>query len=82
MRFALSHKLKSRARRGIGVGVLGALLGGLIGIALSTGTGSGPDLPHWNGWSYAFFCARLGAIPASIIGVLAGLFLHRQKDAS
>jgi MFS family permease len=81
MRFALSHKLKSRAKSGIRGGLLGALLGGLLGIFLSTGTGHAPDLPRWNGWSYAFFCARLVAIPAFIIGVLAGLVLHREKDA-
>jgi hypothetical protein len=81
MRFALSHAMKSRAKSGIVAGLWGALLGGLVGIALSTGTGHGPDLPRWNGWLYAFFCARLVAIPASIIGVLIGLFLHREKDA-
>ena len=77
MRFAL---IQSRVKSGLGAGLLGALLGGLLGIALSTGTGSEPGL-HWHGWSYGLFCARLVAIPASIVGVLAGLFLRREKDA-
>lgn len=80
MRLAILPQPKARAKRAIIGCLIGALVGGIVGIALSTGTGPGSELPRWNGWSYALFCARLVAIPGAIVGTLLGMFQHRETD--